>query len=167
MKGVDSGTVVVEEKWPQGAFDWIQQVVFLGVAIAIFLRLWFLTLPAPDQWQREALLVGGLGFVVVLDLAVWNKISCQRVEIDSTGVTFHHPFRVERVAWQELSPGPFRPALGGWVLAWSRTDKHGRSRTSAISVSVAQGRAIVSHPARPRWTIPPLVARGLGVSSEV
>ena len=146
--------------------DWIYQTVFLVIGIAYLYSVLTTRGSATYPWLAPTLSVSGILFLLAVDLAITNKISVRRIEVDSIGVTFRFLFHNERASWSELSAGPPRITYGGWWVVRSWEDRRGTNRSRAYFVTIPQARAILASPDRPKWVIPEAVSKGLGVSVE-
>ena len=143
--------------------DWVQQVIFAAITIAVVIDYLTLGIPSSFAWERLPLLTVGLIFIMGLDLALANKSHLRRIEIDSTGISFVFLLHSERALWSELEPAPFPARLGDWGIYRNITDSRGSIKRRGITLTVAQGRAILAYPTRPYWDIPEHITASLGI----
>jgi hypothetical protein len=148
------------------SLDWVEQVSLCTAGIASFVRTLALSLRPEVVWLRPVLLAAVVLFFVGLDLAVANKTHVRRVEVGPGGVRFVFLLHQERADWAELRPAPSPARFGDWGVYRVWKDSKGVARNRGIAVTIAQARAILAHPQRPRWSISERVAASLGVKPE-
>jgi hypothetical protein len=166
VEGESSGAPKVIPTRGLTAGDCIQQAIFLGVGILAFLLVWSLSWPPRDAYMHVLTTSAVILWILAVDIALANRTSVRRVEIEPSGVTFSFLFHRERVAWSDLSASRSRPILGGWWVQRVIAGRDGQTRARAYYLTREQTAAILSYPSRPRWTISEPVARSLGVSPE-
>jgi hypothetical protein len=154
--------VIVTGGWSR----WVlfNQLLYGCLAIAIVARVLTWTVPDDLSWERPIFLVGGMTFILGIDLAVMNKTAVWRVELSSGGVRFVFPFHSEAVRWTELMPSPSPPRSGFWRVYRQWIDAGGTTRIRAYGLSLPQARAVLAHPSRPKWTVSPGLLESIGVA---
>jgi hypothetical protein len=115
--------------------------------------------PFPSDFVPRLIVV--IILIGAVDFLFEELVSVRRVDIDTTGVTFHYLFHRERGVWLDLSPDAAPPSHGTWCLRRRRPAKGllRRIPVRAHQITLEQARAVFSYPRRPRWDIDPEVLR--------
>jgi hypothetical protein len=144
--------------------DKIMQLIVLALSpVVVFMVI--VSSPPPHPTDFVPSLIVAILLLGAADLYGESIVSVRRIDIDSTGVSFHYLFHVERGAWLDLTPGPTPPAHGMWCLLRRR---HAgvlfrRVPVRSHQITLEQARVTLSFPACPHWDLPPEVSRQLGV----
>jgi hypothetical protein len=135
-----------------------------GAISAPIIFVMFVFLPIggglPDNWMGITVSVA---FVAAIMMFGDELVQVRRVEIGAQGVSFRFSIHTSFCRWAELFPYPGPPRAGVWAV---ESRKPGILRGRWFRLTLDQSRALLSHPACPKWNLSPEVLFRLGMSER-
>ena len=139
-----------------------------GVITAPVMFLMLAYLPQADSF-RDGLpvnwtgVLASVGIVAAIMMFQDDQIQVRRVEVDPEGVDFRFTIHSTYCRWSELFPSSRPPQAGIWAAESRKTGVLGGRW---FRLTLDQSRALLNHPACPKWNLSPEVLSGLGMSER-